>query len=211
MKRHYVWFIVALILFLGGVGQPSAHADSYVFRINDLSEGSLTIQFLKNGNIVTGLCGPFVQAGESVINLPLVITSACIPAVSIVDSAKELRANILEPDNPFEVSDTYFVTTDGPTEFSITFMSDTEGGPPLVPLTNPNAGPIFENGLFQSIGTYNLSDGSTIDFQFLSAPGEIPEPSTFVLVSLGGLGLLAYRYRYPKPGHNLTQRISDSR
>src|SRR5262249_47371260 len=113
-------------------------------------------------------------------------------------TAADLKANILEPITGV-LSDTYHVSiTAGSNVFLINFVSDTEGGAPLVPLTGTNVQTLIENGLFQSIGIVTLSDGSTVDFQFRSDVEAVPEPSTCILVSLGLLALFASRYRQLK-------------
>lgn len=182
MKTRYIGSIVALVLFLGGVGLPSAHASSFVIRVDDLSE-SITVELLANGSVA--LTRPCAES----CGIDLSFTGS----ITIV-SATDFRANIFDPGTDL-LSDTYSVSAAaGSQSFIINFRSDVEGGIPLVPLTGPNVQTIIENGLYQSIGIATLSDGSTVDFQFRSDVEPVPEPSTLLLMG-SGAAILALRKR----------------
>src|SRR5215471_11006006 len=164
MKTRYIGCI-ALVLFLAGVGLSSANADTFVYRIDDLTD-SVTSQLLRNGNVERTISG----VGETLNDTVFLFPPPFLP----------LQANIFDPTTGV-LSDTYRVVPGFEGSPFITFASDVEGGPPLVPLTGAGVQTITENGLYQSIGSITLLDGSTVDFQFRSDVEGVPEPSTFVL------------------------------
>jgi hypothetical protein len=185
-KRSTPRLVVALglALSLGGVGQPS-RADTFVFQIDELQEGSISETLLKNGNVVFSS----TQSGESQFGS----FSAGIPPTT---APVNLLANILDPVTG-QLSDTYVITAPANSNlFNFDFTSDTEGTPPA-PLVGPMVQTITENGMFQSIGTVTLSDGSTLDLQFRSdvEAVPVPEPTTLALFGLGTLGLAGWRLR----------------
>lgn len=71
--------------------------------------------------------------------------------------------------------------------FKITFTSDTEGGPPLVP-TGGNR--LTENGTIQTADNISWPNGVVVDtIKFQSDSPEVPEPSTMVLMLVAFVGL----------------------
>ena len=97
-----------------------------------------------------------------------------------------VSVNIFEPRGP--ISDVMQLTgAAGSSTMQVMFTSDADGGPIIDPL--PGAISIVENGQFQTVTQFTLSNGDAYTWQFRSDL-EVSEPAawTLMLTGFGGLG-----------------------
>src|SRR5436853_5791390 len=114
MKSQYSGLVVAVALSLL-LGQP-LRADTFVFRVDDLLDDSISAELLQNGKTV------FTHGGDPEVD-DFTFGGFTPPTTAAVD----LRANILEPVSGL-LSDTYMVTAPANSSlFTYTLISDTEG------------------------------------------------------------------------------------
>ena len=185
MTKRTSWLAVALalVLVLGGVGQPSVRADTIM--IDDLTDGT-----------------PIVTAGnQAAVTIlasgPEFVHFTYASSQTVTGSVLSGTVDLLEPGTG-AFSDRLTITAvDGSNIFDVQFASD----PALLP-GSPD-GTATENGNFQPLIGFSQG-GVLIDtYQVRSDVTEtgtepVPGPGSFVLLGLGALGLIGYGWRRRK-------------
>ena len=178
--------MLATALGLGGVATAAHAASALVVQLDDQTDT---------------LFGLTYKDGVLVQNLNLGSESFAGPYAMTWDPNGVLLADVNVSVNIFEpagrISDVMQLTgAAGSDMMQVMFTSDTEGGPIIDPL--PGAISIVENGKFQTVTQFTLSNGDAYTWQFRSDL-DVPEPAawTLMLAGFGGLGLVMRSRRKP--------------
>lgn len=177
---------VLTVAMLAGVSlvAPTAEATSYRVQIDDQSESPVVQYYADGGLLLT------VSFGESYsFTFDIGSNGGTIPF------GANVALNIYDADG-ITLSDTLSITTniDHPTTaLDIAFVSDTEGGPALIPLLD--ALRITETGDWQTVLFFLSSTSDNYTFQFRS-DAETPLPGAiwlFGTVLAGATGVNKWR------------------
>jgi hypothetical protein len=173
--------ILATALGLGG-GATAAHAASaLVVQLDDRTDTLFSIT-KKDGLFVED-----ANLGSESFNGPYDMTW---DPGGVLLADVNVSVNIFEPHGP--ISDVMQLTgAAGSSTMQVMFTSDTEGGPIIDPL--PGAISIVENGQFQTVTQFTLSNGDAYTWQFRSDL-DVPEPAAWALM-LTGFGALGAAMR----------------